>query len=550
MTSPPNVLWIMADQLRFDYLSCYGHSKLYTPNIDALAMRGVQFNNVYVQSPVCGPSRMSAYTGRYVRSHGSTWNGMPLRVGERTIGDHLKENGIKSVLVGKTHMVADAEGMAWLGIDPNSEIGVRVSECGFVPFERDDGLHPNSERQRWSSYDDYLAENGYTSDNPWGDFANSGLSANGDLLSGWLLKNSRLPANIPEEHSETAYMTNRAIDFMSQASENDQPWLCHLSYIKPHWPYIVPSPYHKMYSEEDINKPIRSDKEKRTNHPLLRAYQNARVSRCFSRDEVRDHVIPAYMGLIKQLDDNLGRLFQWMDKSNLSKNTVIIFSSDHGDYLGDHWMGDKDFYHEMAVKVPLIIHDPRKVSDKSRGSVKTELVEMIDLAPTILSFFGCAPKPHIIEGRDLTPLLEGTAGFSRNYVISEHDYHWSEMAKELNQQQDLAHTKMIFDGRWKYIRCEGFEPILFDLLSDPNELVDLASSMNSIDQEARSRLEAALESWAMRHHSRTTGTEEILASQKKASELGILIGFWDEKEFEDKTGKKFENLKPVGKKEK
>ena len=550
MTSPPNVLWIMADQLRFDYLSCYGHSKLYTPNIDALAMRGVQFNNAYVQSPVCGPSRMSAYTGRYVRSHGSTWNGMPLRVGERTIGDHLKENGIQSVLVGKTHMVADAEGMAWLGIDPNSEIGVRVSECGFVPFERDDGLHPNSERQRWSSYDDYLAENGYTSDNPWGDFANSGVSANGDLLSGWLLKNSRLPANIPEEHSETAYMTNRAIDFMSQASENDQPWLCHLSYIKPHWPYIVPSPYHKMYSEEDINKPIRSDKEKRTNHPLLRAYQNARVSRCFSRDEVRDHVIPAYMGLIKQLDDNLGRLFQWMDKSNLSENTVIIFSSDHGDYLGDHWMGDKDFYHEMAVKVPLIIHDPRKVSDKSRGSVKTELVEMIDLAPTILSFFGCAPKPHIIEGRDLTPLLKGTAGFSRNYVISEHDYHWSEMAKELNQKQDLAHTKMIFDGRWKYIRCEGFEPILFDLLSDPHELVDLASSMNSIDQEARSRLEAALESWAMRHHSRTTGTEEILASQKKATELGILIGFWDEKEFEAKTGKKFENLKPVGKKEK
>ena len=519
MTSPPNVLWIMADQLRFDYLSCYGHSKLHTPNIDALAMRGVQFNNTYVQSPVCGPSRMSAYTGRYVRSHGSTWNGMPLRVGERTIGDHLKENGIQSVLVGKTHMVADAEGMAWLGIDPTSEIGVRVSECGFVPFERDDGLHPNSARQRWSSYDDYLAENGYTSDNPWGDFANSGLSQNGDLLSGWLLKNSRLPANIPEEHSETAYMTNRAIDFMSQASENDQPWLCHLSYIKPHWPYIVPSPYHKMYSEEDINKPIRSDKEKRTNHPLLRAYQNARVSRCFSRDEVRDHVIPAYMGLIKQLDDNLGRLFQWMDKSNLSENTVIIFSSDHGDYLGDHWMGDKDFYHEMAVKVPLIIHDPRKVSDKSRGSVKTELVEMIDLAPTILSLFGCAPKPHIIEGRDLTPLLKGTAGFSRNYVISEHDYHWSEMAKELNQKQDLAHTKMIFDGRWKYIRCEGFEPILFDLLSDPHELVDLASSMNSIEQEARSRLEAALESWAMRHHSRITGTEEILASQKKAAEL-------------------------------
>ena len=550
MTSPPNVLWIMADQLRYDYLSCYGHSNLHTPNIDALASRGVQFSNAYVQSPVCGPSRMSAYTGRYVRSHGSTWNGMPLRVGERTIGDHLKENGIQSVLVGKTHMVADAEGMAWLGIDPSSEIGVRVSECGFVPFERDDGLHPNSARQRWSSYDDYLAEKGYISDNPWGDFANSGLDENGDLLSGWLLKNSRLPANIPEEHSETAYMTNRAMDFMAQARESDQPWLCHLSYIKPHWPYIVPSPYHEMYSDDAINNPIRSNKEKQTNHPLLRAYQNARVSKCFSRDEVREHVIPAYMGLIKQLDDNLGRLFQWMDKSNLSENTIIIFSSDHGDYLGDHWMGDKDFYHEMAVKVPLIIYDPRKVSDKSRGTVKNDLVEMIDLAPTILNFFGCPPKPHIIEGRDLTPILTGTAGFSRNYIISEHDYHWSEMAKELDQPQDLAHTKMIFDGRWKYIRCEGFEPILFDLFSDPDELVDLAGSTTAVHRDARLRLETALESWAMRHHTRITATEELLESQKKAAELGILIGFWDEKEFETITGKKFENLKPVGKKEK
>ena len=256
------------------------------------------------------------------------------------------------------------------------------------------------------------------------------------------------------------------------------------------------------------------------------------------------------MGLIKQLDDNLGRLFQWMDKSNLSENTIIIFSSDHGDYLGDHWMGDKDFYHEMAVKVPLIIHDPRKISDKSRGTVKNDLVEMIDLAPTILSFFGCPPKPHIIEGRDLTPILTGTAGFSRNYIISEHDYHWSEMAKELDQPQDLAHTKMIFDGRWKYIRCEGFEPILFDLFSDPDELVDLAGSTTAMHRDARLRLETALESWAMRHHTRITATEELLETQKKAAELGILIGFWDENEFEAITGKKFENLKPVGKKEK
>ena len=548
MNHTPNVLWIMADQLRFDYLSCYGHPHLYTPHIDALAKRGVRFDRAYVQSPVCGPSRMSAYTGRYVRSHGSTWNGMPLRVGEPTLGDHLREAGARAVLVGKTHMIADMEGMAWLGIDPKSEIGVNRSECGFDPFERDDGLHPDSPRQKWSAYDDYLVAHGFDSQNPWEDFANSGLDENGDLMSAWLLKNSRLPANVPEEHSETAYMTDRAIAFMEDAMEDGRPWMCHLSYIKPHWPYIVPAPYHDMYDERHIIDPIRSDAERQTDHPLMSAYLDARVCRSFARDNVREHVIPAYMGLIKQLDDNLGRLFAWMDEKGLSDNTIIAFTSDHGDYMGDHWLGDKDFYHEMAVKVPLIIADPRPEADRSRGSVSDALVEMIDLAPTFMSALGCEAKPHIIEGRDLTPILHDTDGFSRQYVISEHDYHWSEMATSLEVPQEEAHTQMIFDGRWKYVSCEAFEPILFDLENDPKELTDVGRSDAPEHVEVRARMKAALLKWATRHHTRITATARVLASQKTAAKDGILIGFWDEDEYLDATGQDFNDLQPVGNK--
>ena len=548
MNHTPNVLWIMADQLRFDYLSCYGHPHLYTPHIDALAKRGVRFDRAYVQSPVCGPSRMSAYTGRYVRSHGSTWNGMPLRVGEPTLGDHLREAGARAVLVGKTHMIADMEGMAWLGIDPKSEIGVNRSECGFDPFERDDGLHPDSPRQKWSAYDDYLVAHGFDSQNPWEDFANSGLDENGDLMSAWLLKNSRLPANVPEEHSETAYMTDRAMAFMEDAMEDGRPWMCHLSYIKPHWPYIVPAPYHDMYDERHIIDPIRSDAERQTDHPLMSAYLDARVCRSFARDNVREHVIPAYMGLIKQLDDNLGRLFAWMDEKGLSDNTIIAFTSDHGDYMGDHWLGDKDFYHEMAVKVPLIIADPRPEADRSRGSVSDALVEMIDLAPTFMNALGCEAKPHIIEGRDLTPILHDTDGFSRQYVISEHDYHWSEMATSLEVPQEEAHTQMIFDGRWKYVSCEAFEPILFDLENDPKELTDVGRSDAPEHVEVRARMKAALLKWATRHHTRITATARVLASQKTAAKDGILIGFWDEDEYLDATGQDFNDLQPVGNK--
>lgn len=546
MSTPPNVLWIMADQLRFDYLSCYGHPHLHTPHIDALAARGVRFDRAYVQSPVCGPSRMSAYTGRYVRSHGSTWNSMPLRIGEPTLGDHLRGAGARAVLVGKTHMVADAEGMAWLGIPPDSEIGVRVRECGFEAFERDDGLHPDSAAQRWSAYDDYLVAQGFQSDNPWEEFANSGLDPDGELLSAWLLKNSRLAANVPEEHSETAYMTNRAMDFMREAKDDPRPWVCHLSYIKPHWPYIVPAPYHDMYDERHIVEPIRSRAEFDNDHPLMAAYREARVCRSFSRDHVREHVIPAYMGLIKQLDDNLGRLFSWMEAEGLSENTIVAFTSDHGDYMGDHWMGDKDFYHEMAVKVPLIIADPRPEAEATRGQVSDELVEMIDLAPTFMRAVGCEAKPHIIEGRDLTPILHGTEGFSRRYVISEHDYNWSEMAAALKQPQLDAHTKMIFDGRWKFIRCEGFRPVLFDLETDPQELLDLGGSEAPEHVAVRARMEAALLEWASRHHTRITATPEVLAGQRTASEVGILIGFWDAEEYEEVVGKPFASLTPVG----
>ncbi len=123
-----NILFIMCDQLRFDYLSCYGHEHLHTPNVDALAAKGIRFNNAYAQSPICGPSRMSFYTGRYVRSHGSTWNCTPLRIGEPTLGDHLNAIGVRNVLLGKTHMRADREGMKRLGIDCESEIGLFNAE--------------------------------------------------------------------------------------------------------------------------------------------------------------------------------------------------------------------------------------------------------------------------------------------------------------------------------------------------------------------------------------------------------------------------------------
>jgi len=118
-----NILFIMYDQLRFDYLSCAGHPHLDTPNFDRVAKQGVRFTNAYVQSPVCGASRMSFYTGRYVSSHGAAWNGFPLRVGEHTLGDHLRKQGMACWLIGKTHVRVDEEGFERLGLSRGCDWG-------------------------------------------------------------------------------------------------------------------------------------------------------------------------------------------------------------------------------------------------------------------------------------------------------------------------------------------------------------------------------------------------------------------------------------------
>ena len=268
MAKAKNILFIMFDQLRWDYLSCYGHPHLDTPNIDKLATKGVQFSRATIQSPICGSSRMSTYTGRYVHSHGASWNNIPLKVGEITMGDHLRKAGMDCVLVGKTHMEADVEGMERLGLAPDSIIGARVAECGFDIFERDDGVNPVGSDGPYDAnaarkYNQYLKDKGYGGENPWHDHANSGIDDEGNVLSGWFLKYSSEEANIAEEDSETPYLTRRGMEFIEQAG--DKPWCCHLSYIKPHWPYVVPAPYHNMYGPEHVIPPCAA-KQNMTTH--------------------------------------------------------------------------------------------------------------------------------------------------------------------------------------------------------------------------------------------------------------------------------------------
>ena len=534
-TKPRNILFIMADQLRWDYLSCAGHPHLTTPNLDKLAARGVRFTRAYVQSPVCGASRMSFYTGRYVGSHGATWNGVALKVGEMTLGDYVRQLGSEAVLVGKTHMIADTEGMERLGVDPKSIIGVRVSECGFDPFDRDDGLHGVGPDGRYTNppprYENYLREKGYTGDKPWHDWANAAQGPGNTLASGWAMRNARLPARVKEEDSETPYMTKRAMEYITAAG--DKPWVMHLSFIKPHWPYIAPAPYNDMFGPEHVVAPIRSEAERSDPHPVYREFMQHRVSMSFARDEVRENVIPVYMGLIKQIDDQMGLLFRFLEERGIAENTMIVMTSDHGDYLGDHWMGEKDLFHDCSAKIPLIVYDPSRKADATRGTVCDELVESIDLVPTFYDWLGgdLSAQSHRMEGRSLLPFLHGEAPASwRTYAISEYSYATSQTAVRLGIEPKDARLFMAADKHWKYVHAIGFRPMLFDLENDPGELFDRGS--DPALEAVRQRHAAALHQWSLRQSQRTTRSEaQIKAMRGKTLRKGILIGVWDESDI-------------------
>lgn len=528
-----NVLFIMCDQLRWDAISCSGKSLIDTPNIDRLAARGVRFDRAFVQGAVCGSSRMSYYTGRYVQTHGARWNNVPLQVNQQTLGDHLKPLGVRPVLIGKTHMNADRDGLQRLGLKPGAAEWIFASECGFEPEERDDGLHPEILERFDLPYNQFLRDNGFEGQNPWHTSANSVLDADGNWTSGWLLRSAPFPSLVPDELSETAYMTNRAIEYIRAAG--DDRWCVHLSYIKPHWPYVAPAPYHNIFSADDVPPPSRDEAEKVDANPVLAAFHKSRIGKAFTRDEARTQVYPTYLGLVKQIDDHLGRLFSELDDAGRTDDTMIVFCADHGDYLGDHWMGEKDWLHEEVVRTPMIIVDPRPEADGTRGSVCTDLVEAIDLVPTFIESLGgeVSPTDRWLEGESLRPLLHGTGELDRTAVMCEADFGFVEASNYLPDPGDKRRHRatMLRTERHKYILSEIGPNLLYDLEEDPSEFHDRIDdpALASVQHDLHEQM---FEWFRMRRHD-VTATDRLLGlgAPGLTARRGIVIGFWDEDEL-------------------
>jgi len=343
------------------------------------------------------------------------------------------------------------------------------------------------------------------------------------LQNGWLLVHADKAARVPEEHSETPYMTRRAMDFITEAETDGKPWCLHLSYIKPHWPYIAPEPYASMYSTADMIPVIRSERERSSPHPVFGAYMDMRYSRNMARDDAREKVIPTYMGLITQIDDQMGVLMKFLEERGLLDTTMIVFTSDHGDYLGDHWMGEKDLFHEQSAKIPLIIIDPSKEADATRGTRSDALVEGIDLAPTFVDYFGGKVPGHILEGRSLLPLLRGDhpTHWRRSFLL-EHRGETGATRPErempprgstleppdpdqagpdgvprhreirdamlLNRGANIPDYDGVRTSRWVYVQYATGERELYDLRHDPDELHNLAGTRPALERTLARRV--------------------------------------------------------------
>lgn len=523
MENVRNILFIMCDQLRADYLKCGGHPTIQTPNLDRLAQKGVLFKKAYAQAALCGPSRMSFYTGRYMMSHGVVFNSIPLSIGHLTLGDYLRPQGLHVALVGKTHFGADQAGISRLEVNPNSLAGKRILQCGFDVHERDDGLHPTQILRPNLAYNQYLNQMGYPGENPWHDYANSAEGENGEILSGWFLRNSSLPARVQEEHSETPYMTNRAIEYITEKGE--EPWCLHLSYIKPHWPYMAPAPYHNMYDPAALPPANTNPQEANNPHPVYQAFRNQQESVTFRKEATRQAVIPTYMGLISQIDHHLGRLFHVLETQGRMKDTMIVFTSDHGDYLGDHGLGEKQMLHEESLRVPMILYDPRSAANSTRGSENSAFVESVDLIPTFIESVGGQVPSHRLEGRSLVPLLHNEPVDWRSFAFSECNYSFYEARVELGIRPRQAKGYMVRTDSWKYIYYEGFAPQLFDLQNDPQELEDLGQDPRH-ESVRQTMYEQLFEVFRNRPSVITLSEEEIIQRTGTARSRGIIIGEW------------------------
>jgi len=470
MPEHKNILFIVVDQWRGDTLSVLGHPCIRTPNLDALCADGLTFRHHYTQTAPCGPGRASLLTGLYMMNHRVVQNSVPMDRRHTNLALEMRQAGYVPALVGYTTTTPDPR--------VTSHQDPRYRILGSLMH----GWHPvGSWEPEKQAYFNWLRDKGFdlpaTPDDIWLPLPDTG---HGDTVS---------PSSIPAALSDTAWSTECGLSYLQGVTQ--APWFLHLGYYRPHPPFIASAPYHTMYDPAEVPAPVRAESPgaEGQQHPLLAHYLNDIAQASFFRDgqglasdmseaEVR-RMRTAYYGLISEVDHHVGRVIDYLKASGQYDNTLIVFTCDHGEQLGDHHLLGKIGYFDESFRIPLIIRDPSPEADASRGGIVEHFfTETIDVMPTILQWVN-APLPRTCDGRSLLPFLHGqTPGDWRSEVHYEFDFRTS-FGKVgntvLNLPADQCSLAVIQDQRYKYVHFDALPPLFFDLATDPGQFHNCAT---------------------------------------------------------------------------
>lgn len=491
-----NILFITADQWRGDCLSSVGHPVVRTPHLDALAADGVLFRNHFAQCVPCGPSRTSLLTGMYMMNHRSVRNGSPLDARFTNVALESRKAGYEPSLIGYTDTSADPRGFHARDPMVARYEGIMAGFREVVPGSE---LH-----YPWARS---LAAKGYESP-PAGTEIYSWFTP---PVADDALGPTRPAARYKAEDSDTAFTTDCAIEFVRHPVR--RPWFLHLSLIRPHPPFVAPAPYNTLYDPEQVPwiRAAKSAEAEAAMHPLVAyvlrhhlAFDGHDPARHPAREPAMRQLRATYYGLMSEVDDNIGRLLAVLRETGAYDDTLIVFTSDHGEHLWDHWMLGKECFFDQAAHVPLIVKAPRTLAGAKRGAVVDSFTESIDIMPTVLESIGLDP-PLQCDGESLYPFLRGTKPADwrqqAHWEIDFRDIVHRRSDRDLGIPLDLCSLSVIRDAQYKYVHFAALPPLFFDLQDDPDELHNRATEP-AMAARVRDYAQLML-SWRLAHAERT-----------------------------------------------
>ena len=481
---PMNVLFVITDQQRADHSGFMGNSIVETPNLDRLAASGMVFDNAWVSNPVCMPNRSTIMTGRMPSAHGVVFNDRSLEWSANTFVRRFRKSGYRTGLIGKSHLQH--------GVSKNSMVPFRGENSGELPYQ------PGwDEVEDFERYLDSLPED---PDDFYG-FDHIELSLDhGARIVGhhlqWALERGGRPEELlidqdslapgsdhsrhwrqiyrppyPEELHSTSFVTERTIAFIDEAQRGQKPWLAFCSFPDPHHPMTPPGKWFDKYDPAQMPLPD-SRHDPLTDAPAhIRLFasidpkdQRNWVAPCgFGNDELLSQAIAATYGTISMIDTGLGRIISHLEKLGIRDNTIIVFTSDHGDMMGDHGLFLKGFMHYRGtLQIPCVIDAPERNAGRT-----TSLAASIDLGPTLMDL--CDIKGYDgIQGHSLLPVLEDPEASVRNSVLIEDDVPMI----TAKVTPIPARTRTLLMDNYRYSRNSKGEEQLFNLSEDPDEMHD------------------------------------------------------------------------------